>query len=137
MIGFSLLCWFSALLIPPSGEGAPHLRVTANIAKSTAAMIRHLAADARLWWGALVTSWFWLVGIVVLSLQPTLIKQIVGGDEATVTVYLALFSIAVGLGSWLAAAIARGRIRLGTTVVGAVLIGVFSLDLGFATMVSP
>jgi acyl-[acyl-carrier-protein]-phospholipid O-acyltransferase/long-chain-fatty-acid--[acyl-carrier-protein] ligase len=133
VVGFSLLCWSSALLIPPSGEGAPHLRVSANIARSTVALIRHLAADKRLWWGALVTSWFWLVGIVVLSLQPTLIKQIVGGDEATVTVYLALFSIAIGLGSWLAAAIARGRIRLGTTVAGAVLIAAFALDLGFAT----
>ncbi len=133
VVGFSLLSWFAALLIPPSGESAPHLRVTANIAKSTAAMIRHLSADKRLWWGALVTSWFWLVGIVVLSLQPTLVKQIVGGDEDTVTAYLALFSVAVGLGSWLAAAIARGRIRLGTTVAGAVLIGAFALDLGFAT----
>ena len=133
VMGFALLCWFSALLIPPSGEGAPHLRVSVNIAASTVAMIRHLAADARLWWGALVTSWFWLVGIVVLSLQPTLIKEIVGGDEDTVTVYLTLFSIAIGLGSWLAAAVARGRIRLGTTLTGAVLIGAFSLDLGFAT----
>jgi len=133
VVGFAFLCWFSALLIPPSGEGAPHLRVSANIAASTIAMIRHLIGDRRLWWGALVTSWFWLVGIVVLSLQPTLIKQIVGGDEDTVTAYLTLFSIAIGLGSWLAAAIARGRIRLGTTVAGALLIGAFSLDLGFAT----
>jgi len=137
VMSFALACWGAALLIPPTGEGAPHLEVTANIAKSTAAMIRHLRADSRLWWGAMVTSWFWLIGIVVLSLQPTLIKQIIGGDEDTVTVYLALFSIAVGLGSTLAAVIAHGRIRLGTTVAGAVLIGVFALDLGLATFGAP
>jgi len=133
VIGFALACWASALLIPPTGEGAPRLKVTANIAASTAAMLRHLRADSRLWWGAMVTSWFWLIGIVVLALLPPLIKSLIGGNEDTVTAYLALFSIAVGIGSGLAAAIARGRIVLRTTLVGAVLIAAFALDLGIAT----
>ena len=132
VIGFSVACWVAALLIPPTGAGAPHLVVRLNIAASTAAMIRHLRADARLWWGAMVTSWFWLVGIVVLSLLPPLIKTLIGGNEATVTAYLAMFSVAVGIGSGLAARIARGRIVLNTTVAGGVLIGVFALDLGIA-----
>jgi acyl-[acyl-carrier-protein]-phospholipid O-acyltransferase/long-chain-fatty-acid--[acyl-carrier-protein] ligase len=133
VIGFALACWLAALAIPPTGEGAPHLKVTFNIAVSTAAMIRHLRADARLWWGALVTTWFWLVGIVVLSLLPPLIKTLIGGNEDTVAIYLALFSIAVGLGSGLAAAIARGRIVLTTTLAGAVLLAAFALDLGVTT----
>ena len=132
VIGFALACWLSALLIPPSGKGAPQLKVAVNIAASTAAMLRHLRADPRLWWGAMVTSWFWLTGIVVLSLLPPLIKVLIGGDEDTVTAYLALFSIAIGLGSGLAAAIARGRIVLDTTLAGAVLIAAFALDLGLA-----
>jgi len=132
VIGFALACWLAALFIPPSGQGAPQLKVTANIVGSTVAMFRHLRADRRLWWGALVVSWFWLVGIVVLSLLPPLIKVLIGGDEATVTAYLALFSIAVGGGSALAAMIARGRIVLNTTLAGAVLIGLFALDLGYA-----
>lgn len=134
VIGFAIACWLSALLIPATGEGAPHLKVTANLVASTAAMIRHLRADPRLWWGAMVTSWFWLVGIVVLSLLPPLIKTMIGGNEVTVTVYLALFSVAVGAGSSLAAAIARGRIVLKTTLAGAVLIGIFALDLGNAML---
>lgn len=133
VIGFSVACWLSALRIPPSGEGAPHLSVNRNIAASTAAMIRHLRADSRLWWGAMVTSWFWLVGIVVMSLLPPLIKSIIGGNEDTVTAYLALFSIAIGVGSGLAALIARGRIVLNTTLAGAVLLAVCAIDLGATT----
>jgi acyl-[acyl-carrier-protein]-phospholipid O-acyltransferase/long-chain-fatty-acid--[acyl-carrier-protein] ligase len=133
VMGFAVACWIAALLIPPTGEGAPQLKVAINIAASTVAMIRHLRADPRLWWGAMVTSWFWLVGIVVLSLLPPLIKTLVGGNEDTVTAYLALFSIAVGLGSALAAVIARGRIVLNTTLAGCVLLGLFALDLGVAT----
>jgi acyl-[acyl-carrier-protein]-phospholipid O-acyltransferase/long-chain-fatty-acid--[acyl-carrier-protein] ligase len=133
LIGFALACWVSALLIPPTGEGASQLKVSSNIVASTAAMIRHLRADPRLWWGAMVTSWFWLVGIVALALLPPLIKLLIGGDENTVTVYLALFSVTVGVGSGLAAVIARGRIVLNTTLVGCVLLAVFALDLGAAT----
>jgi MFS family permease len=134
VMAFAIACWISALLIPPTGEGAPHLGLTANIASSTLAMIRYLRADPRLWWGAMVVSWFWLVGIVVLSLLPPLIKTLIGGNEETVTAYLAVFTIAVGAGSALAAAIARGRIILNTTLVGAILLGVFALDVGIATL---
>jgi len=129
---FALACWLSSLMIPPTGESAPTLIVSANVARSTAALIRHLRAERRLWWGALVTSWFWLAGIVTLSLLPPLIKTRLGGDEHTVTVYLALFSVAVGIGSALAATIARGRIVLGTTLAGALLLGGFAIDLGLA-----
>ena len=134
LLGFAIACWVSALLIPPTGEGAPNLGIEINIAASTATMIRHLRADPRLWWGAMVTSWFWLVGIVVLSLLPPLIKTIIGGNEDTVTAYLAAFSIAVSAGCGTAAAIARGRIVLRTTLAGAVLLGIFALDLGMATL---
>jgi acyl-[acyl-carrier-protein]-phospholipid O-acyltransferase/long-chain-fatty-acid--[acyl-carrier-protein] ligase len=134
VIAFALAAWIAALFIPPSGEGAPHLSVRVNIFASTLAMLRHLRADARLWWGALVTSWFWLVGIVVLSLLPPLIKTLIGGDQSTVTTYLALFTVAVGIGSALAAQLSHGRIVLGITVAGAALLGAFAIDLGIATL---
>jgi acyl-[acyl-carrier-protein]-phospholipid O-acyltransferase/long-chain-fatty-acid--[acyl-carrier-protein] ligase len=130
VMGFALLCWLSSLFIPPTGSGAPQLCVSPNIAASTASMLRYLRADRRLWWGGLVTSWFWTAGIVVLAVLPPLVKNLVGGDEDTVTAYLAIFSVAVGAGSALAAKIARGRIVLRTTLVGAILLGLFALDLG-------
>jgi len=132
---FAVLCWVSALFIPPTGSGAPDLKINANLATSTTAMLRYLRADPRLWWGSLVISWFWLVGIVALSLLPPMVKQSVGGDEDTVTLFLVIFSVAVGIGSGLAAWIARGRIVLRTTLIGAVLLGVFALDLGVVLMV--
>ena len=44
LIGFAFACWLSALAIPPTGEGAPHLKVTFNIAAST---VRHDPPSAR------------------------------------------------------------------------------------------
>jgi len=53
----------------------------------------HLREDRRIWWGAFVTCWFWLVGAVALSLLPPLVKNVLGGNEEVVTVCLAIFSI--------------------------------------------
>jgi acyl-[acyl-carrier-protein]-phospholipid O-acyltransferase/long-chain-fatty-acid--[acyl-carrier-protein] ligase len=131
MIGFAVLCWVSSLFIPPTGEAAPDLAISGNIAASTGSLIRHLWADSRLWWGALVASWFWLCGIIVLSLLPPLVGNGLGGNEDVVTAFLAVFSVAVAIGSGLAAWLARGRILLWPTPVGAVILGLCALDLGW------
>jgi acyl-[acyl-carrier-protein]-phospholipid O-acyltransferase/long-chain-fatty-acid--[acyl-carrier-protein] ligase len=132
VLAFAILCWLCSLLIPPTGQGAPHLVISKNIATSTWSLIQHLRSDPRLWWGSLVTSWFWLVGVVVLSLLPTMVKELLGGNELVGTYYLAIFSIAVAVGSGLAAWLASGRIVLLPTLIGGVLLGVFALYLGFS-----
>ena len=137
MIVFALLCWGSSLLIPKVGSGAPDLVISRNIASSTIELINHLRSDRRLWWGALVTSWFWLVGAVVLALMPTLVKNTLGGNEDVVTVYLAVFSVAVAVGSGLAAWLASGRIVILPTLMGAAGLSLFALDLGWSTWGMP
>lgn len=134
---FALLCWVSALLIPRTGEAAPNLIINKNIATSTWELIQDLRRDQRLWWGALVTSWFWLAGVVVLSLLPPAVKNIVGGDEYAVTAYLAVFSIAVAIGSGLAAFLASGRIILLPTLLGALLLAAFALFMGWSLYGAP
>jgi acyl-[acyl-carrier-protein]-phospholipid O-acyltransferase/long-chain-fatty-acid--[acyl-carrier-protein] ligase len=133
IVVFSFAAWAASLQIPPTGEAAPDLAVRANIAASTLDLLNHLRDDARLWWGAVVTSWFWLVGGVVLSLLPPLVKDVLGGSEQVVTAFLAIFSIAIAVGSGLAAWLSAGRLILLPTLIGAVLLGVFAIDLGFAT----
>jgi acyl-[acyl-carrier-protein]-phospholipid O-acyltransferase/long-chain-fatty-acid--[acyl-carrier-protein] ligase len=137
MLVFALMCWGASLFIPRVGSGAPDLAISPNIVTSTARLLRHLRTDRRLWWGALVTIWFWLVGAVVLSLLPPLVKTVLGGTEEVVTAFLAVFSIAVAVGSGLAAFLSAGRIVILPTLVGAVLLAVFAADLGWTTYGAP
>jgi acyl-[acyl-carrier-protein]-phospholipid O-acyltransferase / long-chain-fatty-acid--[acyl-carrier-protein] ligase len=137
MMVSAVACWVASRFIPPTGEGAPRLKINANIFASTGALIKYIHGEPRLWWGALVTSWFWLVGLLVMSLLPPLVTFHIGGSEGVVTVFLAIFSVAVAVGSALAAWLAHGRIILLPTLVGAVLLGVFSLDLGWTASAMP
>ena len=94
--------WIASLFIPRTGEGAPNLKINPNIAASTISLIKYVRADQRLWWGALVASWFWLVGAVVLSMLPTLAEHTIGGTAGVVTLFLTIFSVVgcdrIGLG---------------------------------------
>ena len=133
MMVSAFACWVAARFIPPSGEGAPHLTINRNILVSTGTLIKYVRAEPRLWWGAMVASWFWLVGAVVMSLLPPLVTHQIGGSEAVVTLFLTIFSVAVAVGSGLAAWLAAGRIVLLPTLIGGVLLGLFCLDLGWTT----
>jgi acyl-[acyl-carrier-protein]-phospholipid O-acyltransferase/long-chain-fatty-acid--[acyl-carrier-protein] ligase len=133
MIVFSVMCWIASRFIPPSGEGSPHLVIRKNIAVSTKELLQDLRVDRRIWWGGIVTSWFWLVGAVALSLLPPLVKNSLGGNEAVATACLAIFSVSIAVGSGLAAWLSAGRIILLPTLLGALLLGVFAIDLGWAT----
>ena len=136
MIGFAVLCWLSSLRIPRTGEGAPNLKVNPNILASTVALVSQLRADRRLWRGTLAASWFWLFGAVVLALLATLVRNSLGGTEDLYIACLVIFTISVAIGSMLAAWLAHGRIRLGPAAVGALFMGLFTLDLGGSILLS-
>jgi acyl-[acyl-carrier-protein]-phospholipid O-acyltransferase / long-chain-fatty-acid--[acyl-carrier-protein] ligase len=134
MIIFSLACWGSSLFIPPTGQGAPDLVIRRNVLASTVSLLNHLRDDRRIWWGAFVTSWFWLAGAVVTVVMQSLVKDVLGGNEEVITTCNAIFAISIAIGSGLAAWLAAGRIILLPTLIGGVLLGIFALDIGLSTM---
>jgi acyl-[acyl-carrier-protein]-phospholipid O-acyltransferase/long-chain-fatty-acid--[acyl-carrier-protein] ligase len=69
--------------------------------------------------------------------MPPLVKDVLGGNEEVVITCLAIFSISIAIGSRLAAWLAGGRIILLPTVIGAVLMGAFAIDLGASTLGAP
>src|SRR6202012_3378634 len=91
-----------------------------------------LYSERRLWDGMVIVSWFWLVGAVVLSLLPALIKDIVGGTEGVVTLCLAIFAIGIAVGSLFAAQLSHVRPNLALVPIGAIIMGVVGLDLALA-----
>jgi acyl-[acyl-carrier-protein]-phospholipid O-acyltransferase/long-chain-fatty-acid--[acyl-carrier-protein] ligase len=133
MILFSLACWGASLFIPPTGEAAPDLVIRHNILASTVSLLNHLRDDKRIWWGAFVTSWFWLAGSVVAVAMQPLVKNSLGGTEEVITTCNAIFAIAIAVGSGLAAWLAAGRIILLPTLIAAVLLGLFALDIGISS----
>jgi acyl-[acyl-carrier-protein]-phospholipid O-acyltransferase/long-chain-fatty-acid--[acyl-carrier-protein] ligase len=128
----ALLSWGFASRIPHTTPSAADLTITANPWTSTIRLLKSLYAEPRLWDGMVIVSWFWLAGAVVLSLLPTLIKDIVGGTQAVVTLCLAIFAIGIAAGSLFAAHLSHVRPNLALVPIGAIVMGIFGLDIAWA-----
>jgi acyl-[acyl-carrier-protein]-phospholipid O-acyltransferase/long-chain-fatty-acid--[acyl-carrier-protein] ligase len=130
ILALAVLSWVFARSIPAKGPAAPGLSITANPWTSTVALLREIKVDRRLWSGAHIVSWFWLVGSVALSLLPAMVKAHIGGTEGVVTLGLTTFVAGIAIGSFLAARASHGRPNLALVPVGAALMAASALALG-------
>jgi acyl-[acyl-carrier-protein]-phospholipid O-acyltransferase / long-chain-fatty-acid--[acyl-carrier-protein] ligase len=128
----ALLSWFFASLIPDTASSAGDLVITRNPWTSTVQLLKSLHAEPRLWDGMVIVSWFWLAGAVALSLLPAIVKDIVGGVEAVVTMCLAIFTVGIAAGSLFAAQLSHARPNLALVPIGAVVMGLSGLDIAWA-----
>jgi acyl-[acyl-carrier-protein]-phospholipid O-acyltransferase/long-chain-fatty-acid--[acyl-carrier-protein] ligase len=129
VLALAIVSWTFARGIPAAGPAAPSLAITANPWTSTIALVRELRREPRLWSGAAIVSWFWVVGSVALALLPPLVKDYIGGNEDVVTLCLATFVVGIAAGSAMAAQASHGKPNLTLVPLGAGLIGVFSLAI--------
>jgi acyl-[acyl-carrier-protein]-phospholipid O-acyltransferase/long-chain-fatty-acid--[acyl-carrier-protein] ligase len=137
VMALAIACWGSAQLIPATGARAPGLTVDRNPWTSTMTLLADLKRDRRLWIGGLISSWFWLVGAVALSLLQALAKTHIGGDEKLLTISLLIFTLGIAVGSAMAAQASKLRPNLALVPIAALLMGVFCLDLGWAVASVP
>ncbi|RUU48122.1 MFS transporter, partial [Mesorhizobium sp. M2C.T.Ca.TU.002.02.1.1] len=124
-------CWLASRYIPATGSAAPNLTIDKNIFRSTWRQVAELRTDMRIWRAGLMTSWFWLVGAIVLSILPAMIKDSLGGNEIAVTAYLAVFAVSIAIGSAIAAWMSQGRMVLLPAPVGTALMALFGLHLAW------
>ena len=136
IMALAVASWAFAHLIPVAGPAAPGLAITRNPWTSTVALLRELRRDRRLWSGAHIVSWFWLVGFVALTLLPALVKTRLGGSEGVVTACLAVFTVGIAIGSGLAARASQGQPNLSLVPLGALLMGLFALTVAWFAWIS-
>ncbi|CDX15650.1 2-acylglycerophosphoethanolamine acyltransferase [Mesorhizobium plurifarium] len=131
MMALAVGCWLASRYIPATGSAAPNLTIDKNIFRSTWRQVAELRTDMRIWRAGLMTSWFWLVGAIVLSILPAMIKDSLGGNEIAVTAYLAVFAVSIAVGSAIAAWMSQGRMVLLPAPVGTALMALFGLHLAW------
>ena len=131
MIAISLGAWGLSLLIPTSGPSSPSITIDRNPFTSTWKLLREQRRDPRLWNGSIIVSWFWVVGAVMLSVLPPMVKDVLGGTQTLVTACLIVFVVGIAVGSLLAARASKLRPNLGVVPLGALVMGLIGLDLAW------
>jgi len=137
LVVVALACYATSRFIPPTGVGAPNLRINYNPITATWRILKELKADDRSWVGCLAVSWFWMAGAITLTLVPVIVKSRIGGGVEVATAINLFFAVGIAAGSLSAAALAHGRIELAPTPFMLALMGLIAIHLGLSAGALP
>ncbi len=132
-ISIAIAGWLSSLLIPSTQAADPTIKVNYNFFTETQRIIQHIKQDPIIFRAILGISWFWLFGATFLSQFPTFGKETIGGNEQVVTLFLAIFSIGIGIGSLLCNRLLKGTVAATYVPFGILGMTIFTIDLFFAS----
>lgn len=108
-----------------------NIKVSYGLFKPTWKIVKVTKKIKSVFLAVLGISWFWFLGAALLSMFPGYGKNVLGGNENVVTLFLAMFSIGVALGSMLCEKFSKERLELGLVPFGTLGMTIFILDLYF------
>lgn len=131
--------YFSARAIPVAVPPAPTLSLNRNPFVETLRNLAYARQNRSAFGALLGISWFWLYGAIFLVHIPLYAKEILHGDETSVTLLLVAFIVGIGAGSmlcdWL---IRQRRARVGWLIfAGGIGLSLCAFDLYLASPVMP
>ena len=128
VLGLLLTCaivgFISSFYIPSAPAPRPTVIIDINIFKSTFSTIQKIRENQIVFRAILGSTWFWMIGVALLSQLFPMVKNVLNGEPSVVTFFLILFSIGVGIGSLACNKLLKGTIAATYTPVSAIGMGI-------------
>jgi MFS family permease len=116
---------------PPVADGGANAqgKVDWNILRASIRLVSATLHVRRLFLAIVAISFFWSMGAVLAAQFPPLVKNSLGSDQTVATLFLAVFSVGVAVGSVLVNLLLKGQVSARYSPAAALGMGVFVLDL--------
>jgi MFS family permease len=101
----------------------PH-RVDWHVVRASVRLVAATFAAPRLFVAIMAISFFWAMGAVLAWQFPPLVKNVLGGDQSVATLFLAIFSVGVAVGSVVINRLLKGEVSARFAPASALLMGV-------------
>lgn len=119
--------------IPAAPAPEPGLKINPNPVTETWRNINFARENRSVFLSILGVSWFWLFGALLLAQFPAYARNVLGGNESSVTLLLATFTLGIGIGSLLCERLSAGQVEIGLVPFGAGGLTLFALELAIAS----
>lgn len=113
----------------PPDPAAPPLAMDWHIIRASVTLVRGTLHVRKLYLAILAISFFWAMGTVLVAEFPALVKDQLAADPGVATLFLAIFSIGVAIGSVAVNRLLRGRVAARFAPASVIAMGLFVLDL--------
>jgi 1-acyl-sn-glycerol-3-phosphate acyltransferase len=112
--------------LSPSNPGLP---ISKNPITPTIETLKIVKRTRAVFLSVLGISWFWFLGVVLLSLLPVYARVTLHAHEHVVTLFMGVFCVGIALGSLLTERISGKNLELGLVPFGSLGMTVLLLDL--------
>jgi MFS family permease len=115
--------------VPPAPPAAERVKPDWHIVRASIRLVSETMHIKRLFLAILAISFFWTIGAVLIIIFPPLVKNILGADEQVASLFIAIFSIGIAIGSVLINRLLKSQVSARFAPVSVILMGMFVLLL--------
>jgi MFS family permease len=113
---------------PPEVDG-PSSKVDWNIIRSSWRLVSATLHIRRLFLAIMAISFFWGVGAILTAQFPPMVKSGLGGDPSVATMFTAVFSVGIAIGSVVINMMLKGKVSAKYAPISVILMGLCVLAL--------
>ena len=120
--------------VPPAPPAAERIPFNWHIIHASIELVRATLHIRRLFLAILSISFFWTIGAVLIIIFPPLVKNVLGADEQVASLFIAIFSIGIAIGSVLINRLLKSEVSARFAPASVIAMGVFVVLLHFVAL---
>jgi MFS family permease len=113
---------------PPEAEAAG-MAIDHNVFRSSWRLVNSTMHIPRLFLAIVSISFFWSIGAILAAQFPPLVKNALGADNTVATLFTAIFSVGVAIGSIIVNRLLKGQVSARYSPGSVLVMSLFVLDL--------
>lgn len=122
LVFIAIFGFLTSLRLPQAPSLSSGQIIHKNIFLTTWRQFYFSYQEKNIFYAMMAGSWFWFIGACILTLLPSFCIKYLLGNEQTITWSLLLFSVGIGIGSFLSSVVSQkkgfdGSVRLGLIVM--------------------
>jgi MFS family permease len=117
-------------MVPPAPPETANrdVQIDFNVFRASWRLVRDTMHIPRLFMAIIAISFFWGIGAVLAAQFPPLVKNALGADQSVATLFMAVFSIGVAIGSVAVNRLLKEEVSARYSPISVIIMGLFVLD---------
>jgi MFS family permease len=130
VLGVAILGRISGQMVPPAPPEGKNdgLKIDLNVFRASWRLVRDTMHIPRLFMAIIAISFFWGIGAILAAQFPPLVKNALGADQSVATLFMAIFSIGVAIGSVVINRLLKEEVSARYSAASVIIMGLFVLD---------
>ena len=131
IIAVAIIGRLTANFVPPAPPetDAAGLVIDHNVFRSSWRLVNSTMHIPRLFLAIVSISFFWAIAAILAAQFPPLVKDTLGADKTVATLFTAIFSVGVAVGSIIVNRLLKGHVSARYSPGSVIVMGLFVLDL--------